>query len=278
MAARECRGPRVKRWSHLCTRLSHWNLDPWCAGSPFHDARVHVYGTCAHVECLRQDLDTVASHDAGAMQSRLSSGKCATMIMWPSIVRRSTRCTRSSRLCPEKLLCPWTHMLRSCRGRGKARESKEILTFAPTPNPQLLAQVVLGVKDSKELLKFAQKLTDAGFRHRVWVEQPENDPTALVCALRGVVCPLCVCPFCEYALRGVVCPSRVPRASCLGVARFTLLAFSTRFRVHVCVCVCVPCLFVVSSHDSEARTQTQAVLPYPRGQIQPILKKLPLLK
>ena len=61
-------------------------------------------------------------------------------------------------------------------------------------------QVVLGVKDSKELLKFAQKLSDADMQHRVWVEQPENDPTAL------------------------------------------------------------------------------AVLPYPRSQIQPLLKKLPLLK
>ena len=40
-------------------------------------------------------------------------------------------------------------------------------------------QVVLGVKDSKELLKFAQKLSDADMQHRVWVEQPENIPTAI---------------------------------------------------------------------------------------------------
>jgi len=31
------------------------------------------------------------------------------------------------------------------------------------------AQVVLGVKDSKELLKFAKKLEDAGMLHRMWI-------------------------------------------------------------------------------------------------------------
>jgi hypothetical protein len=32
-------------------------------------------------------------------------------------------------------------------------------------------QVVLGVKDSKELLKFSQKLDESGMMHRVWIEQ-----------------------------------------------------------------------------------------------------------
>ena len=36
----------------------------------------------------------------------------------------------------------------------------------------LRAQVVLGVKNSNELLKFAKKLEDAGMLHRVWVRRP----------------------------------------------------------------------------------------------------------
>jgi hypothetical protein len=40
-------------------------------------------------------------------------------------------------------------------------------------------KVVLHVKGQAQLLTLANKLTDAGVVHKLWMEQPENFPTAL---------------------------------------------------------------------------------------------------
>jgi peptidyl-tRNA hydrolase len=43
-------------------------------------------------------------------------------------------------------------------------------------------QVVLEVKGETQLTNLAQKLTEAGVAHKLWVEQPENFPTCLATA------------------------------------------------------------------------------------------------
>jgi len=43
----------------------------------------------------------------------------------------------------------------------------------------LKIQVVLEVPGEKELRAVAEKLSEAGIQHKLWVEQPENFPTCL---------------------------------------------------------------------------------------------------
>ena len=45
-----------------------------------------------------------------------------------------------------------------------------------------MPQVVLEVKGEAQLTKLAQDLEEAGVRHKLWVEQPENFPTCLATA------------------------------------------------------------------------------------------------
>eukprot|EP00955_Chlamydomonas_euryale_P083012 363790-Chlamydomonas_euryale.AAC.19 len=40
-------------------------------------------------------------------------------------------------------------------------------------------QVVLEAKGEAQLRNLAQKLTEAGVKHKLWIEQPENYPTCL---------------------------------------------------------------------------------------------------
>lgn len=42
--------------------------------------------------------------------------------------------------------------------------------------------MVLEVKGEEQLTKLAGKLEEAGIRHKLWVEQPENFPTCLATA------------------------------------------------------------------------------------------------
>ena len=46
----------------------------------------------------------------------------------------------------------------------------------------LCMQVVLEIKGKEQLLNLALKLQEAGVRHKLWVEQPENFPTCLATA------------------------------------------------------------------------------------------------
>ena len=46
----------------------------------------------------------------------------------------------------------------------------------------LCMQVVLEIKGEEQLLNLASKLQEAGVRHKLWVEQPENFPTCLATA------------------------------------------------------------------------------------------------
>jgi peptidyl-tRNA hydrolase len=46
----------------------------------------------------------------------------------------------------------------------------------------VLVQVVLEVKGETQLQNLASKLKDAGVRHRLWMEQPENIPTCIAAA------------------------------------------------------------------------------------------------
>lgn len=39
--------------------------------------------------------------------------------------------------------------------------------------------MVLEVKSEQQLQTLSEKLTEAGVRHKLWVEQPENYPTCL---------------------------------------------------------------------------------------------------
>ena len=51
--------------------------------------------------------------------------------------------------------------------------------------------MVLGVKDKQELIKFGQKLDDAGLKDRMWVEQVRESARARAFACGcgcGVVC------------------------------------------------------------------------------------------
>ena len=53
-------------------------------------------------------------------------------------------------------------------------------------------QVVLEVKGGEQLMNLAAKLEEAGVRHKLWVEQPENFPTCIATAPypKGQVAPL----------------------------------------------------------------------------------------
>ena len=46
----------------------------------------------------------------------------------------------------------------------------------------LEAQVVLEIKGEAQLRTLAEKLTEAGVAHKLWVEQPEDFPTCLATA------------------------------------------------------------------------------------------------
>ena len=43
-------------------------------------------------------------------------------------------------------------------------------------------QVVLEVKGEIQLQNLAKKLAEAGVRHKLWMEQPENIPTCIAAA------------------------------------------------------------------------------------------------
>ena len=43
----------------------------------------------------------------------------------------------------------------------------------------LVAQVVLEVKSETQLKNLSSKLEEAGVKHKLWIEQPENYPTCL---------------------------------------------------------------------------------------------------
>lgn len=43
-------------------------------------------------------------------------------------------------------------------------------------------QVVLEIKGETQLLNLSSKLQEAGIKHKLWVEQPENFPTCLATA------------------------------------------------------------------------------------------------
>lgn len=46
----------------------------------------------------------------------------------------------------------------------------------------IIAQVVLEVNGEKQLKDLAEKLKEAGVRHKLWIEQPEDFPTCLATA------------------------------------------------------------------------------------------------
>ena len=51
--------------------------------------------------------------------------------------------------------------------------------YVAADNLDSMHKVVLAVKSEADLDKYARRLTERGLEHRVWVEQPENIPTAL---------------------------------------------------------------------------------------------------
>lgn len=60
--------------------------------------------------------------------------------------------------------------------------SPALLRPAASPHHPPPAQVVLEVKGEEQLRNVAAKLTEAGVRHKLWVEQPEDFPTCVATA------------------------------------------------------------------------------------------------
>lgn len=56
---------------------------------------------------------------------------------------------------------------------------RTLLLYASTHSCPVQLQVVKECKGETQLLNLAEKLTQDGIVHKLWVEQPENFPTAL---------------------------------------------------------------------------------------------------
>ncbi|EKX54745.1 hypothetical protein GUITHDRAFT_131773 [Guillardia theta CCMP2712] len=79
---------------------------------------------------------------------------------------------------------PWpagSVVAQGCHAVTKAlweyKEHQNVIDYCGQINS--MHKVVLGVKDRKQLEKFAGRLEEAGLLHCIWVEQPEDTPTAL---------------------------------------------------------------------------------------------------
>ena len=55
-------------------------------------------------------------------------------------------------------------------------------THAYLQNHMSMTKAVLGVEDEAELLSLSEVLTKANVPHHLWIEQPDNIPTALATA------------------------------------------------------------------------------------------------
>ena len=109
------------------------------------------------------------------------------MSLWPDIF--GTGCGRSMR--PEHDVTGMTCTLRDqwdcprsasgLRPASSGRQAKPERGAAIGEN-LLCVQVVLEIKGEAQLLNLASKLQEAGVRHKLWVEQPEDFPTCLATA------------------------------------------------------------------------------------------------
>uniref|UniRef100_A0A7S3UF50 peptidyl-tRNA hydrolase n=1 Tax=Picocystis salinarum TaxID=88271 RepID=A0A7S3UF50_9CHLO len=59
------------------------------------------------------------------------------------------------------------------------REDEHTKQYCAEGNLAHMHKVVLEVKGQTQLVNLSKKLEDAGIRHKLWVEQPENFPTCL---------------------------------------------------------------------------------------------------
>lgn len=63
-----------------------------------------------------------------------------------------------------------------------SRDSETTAQYCAADNIDHMRKVVLEATDEAQLLQIASKLKEAGIHHKLWVEQPENVPTALAAA------------------------------------------------------------------------------------------------
>ncbi|KAI8109988.1 hypothetical protein M9434_001264 [Picochlorum sp. BPE23] len=63
-----------------------------------------------------------------------------------------------------------------------SKESAETAEYCSSGNLDHMRKVVLEAPDEAQLLQIASKLQEAGIPHKLWIEQPENMPTALASA------------------------------------------------------------------------------------------------
>eukprot|EP00854_Cymbomonas_tetramitiformis_P002261 gene2261-2979_t len=60
-----------------------------------------------------------------------------------------------------------------------SRDDEIAQSYCSPENIDSMHKVVLEVKGEAQLNTLAQKLTDAGVLHKLWIEQPENFPTCI---------------------------------------------------------------------------------------------------
>ena len=63
-----------------------------------------------------------------------------------------------------------------------SRDAEVTTSYCSPENIDHMRKVVLEAMDESQLLLIASKLEEAGITHKLWVEQPENVPTALAAA------------------------------------------------------------------------------------------------
>jgi len=63
-----------------------------------------------------------------------------------------------------------------------SRDSEVTAEYCAADNIDHMRKVVLEASGEDQLLQIAAKLEGAGIKHKLWVEQPENVPTALAAA------------------------------------------------------------------------------------------------
>jgi len=59
------------------------------------------------------------------------------------------------------------------------RDDEATQRYCAPENIDQMTKVVLEAKGEAQLRNLAQKLTEAGVKHKLWIEQPENYPTCL---------------------------------------------------------------------------------------------------
>ena len=63
-----------------------------------------------------------------------------------------------------------------------SRDTEETKAYCEGAALDSMHKVVLQVKDQGQLLEVRAKLLEAGFKHKLWMEQPENMPTCIATA------------------------------------------------------------------------------------------------